>query len=354
MSPPAVAIVGAGILGCMIANEIATRTPGLTSTLLDQDMAGSGATRRSAGLHVPSGGTDRVRRMAGYSQEYYEKLRRNDPALPIHPLGMTVVAAETSAPHLRDVHLAEAALTRTDRVPHPAVVVPPGSGVWTADGCQYADVYALTQAIVRGLRPHTDVREGVRVTGVESGRDGVTLTLGTGETLTVDRVVLAPGPWLDADVWRTLAAPLGIRMKKIVALHIERQPHEDDHAIVFPDEDAFLLPLAHRGHWLFSYTCNEWDVGPEAPVDGLSTEHLAEAHGCLRRYAPALVEHSTSGRVFCDAYSPDREPVVRALDDAGRIVFAGAASGSGYRLAPAIASEAADLLNLSSKVWSQS
>ncbi len=354
MPPPSVAIVGAGILGCMVANEIATRTPGLTSTLLDQDMIGSGATRRSAGLHVPSGGTERVRRMAAYSQEYYDKLLRADPALPIHPLGMTVVAAEASAPRLREVHLAEAALTPVDRVRNPAVVVPPGAGVWTAEGSQYADVYALAQAVVRGLRPHVDVREGVRVTGVEATGDGVALSLGTGETLTAGQVVLAPGPWLASPVWQPLVAPLGIRMKRIVALHVERAPAEDDHVYVFPDEDAFLLPLAERGHWLFSYTCTEWDVGPDAPVDGLSTEHLAAAHDCLRRYAPGLVEHCTSGRVFCDAYSPGREPVVRALDDAGRIVFAGAANGSGYRLAPAIASEAADLLHLSSNVWSHS
>ena len=46
----------------------------------------------------------------------------------------------------------------------------------------------------------------------------------------------------------------------------------------------------------------------------------------------------------CDAYSPEREPQVRALDDARRLIFAGAAGGPGYRLAPAMASEAADLL----------
>jgi glycine/D-amino acid oxidase-like deaminating enzyme len=53
-----------------------------------------------------------------------------------------------------------------------------------------------------------------------------------------------------------------------------------------------------------------------------------------------------SGRVFCDAYGPDTEPLIRALDGTGRIVFSGAANGSGYRLAPAMASEAADLLHL--------
>jgi glycine/D-amino acid oxidase-like deaminating enzyme len=52
--------------------------------------------------------------------------------------------------------------------------------------------------------------------------------------------------------------------------------------------------------------------------------------------------------VFCDAYTPDRTPLVSALDSAGRVVFAGGANGSGYRLAPAIAAETVDLLDLPS------
>jgi len=357
MPPPAVAIVGAGIIGCAVAREIAARDPDAEIVLIDQDLAGSGASRRSAGLHVPGGGTSRVRRMTAHSQAHYERLRQHDPALPIHPVGMTVVAAESSAPRLAETYLDEACLSRTDRVPNAAVTIPAGAGAWTLQGAQYADVHALTQAFARELRPHARVREGLQVTGVETARDGAVVRLGSGETVRADRVVLAPGPWVRRPAWEAFLAPLRLRVKKIAALHVELPPEPGDHVVYFPDEDAFLLPLAHRGHWLFSYTCPEWDVDPDTPADrlhGLSAANLAEAHACLRRYAPALVEHCTSGRVFCDAYSPDREPLVRTLDAAGRIVFAGAANGSGYRLAPAIASEAADLLHLPSMVWSHS
>src|SRR5205823_2373440 len=141
-------------------------------------------------------------------------------------------------------------------------------------------------------------------------------------------------------------APLGARVKKVVALHIDRQPAIADRVVVFQDEDAFLLPLRDRGHWLFSHTCRDWDVDPDAPSAGLSESDLTAALDSLRRWAPALAERCGSGRVFCDAYSGTGEPRVRALDPDGRIVFAGAANGSGYRLAPAIAAEAADLLQL--------
>ncbi len=92
----------------------------------------------------------------------------------------------------------------------------------------------------------------------------ITLSCGTGEQLTADQVVLAPGPWLAAPAWRDLVTPLGVRVKKIVAMHLERPPVPGDEVIIFESEDAFLLPVHHRGHWLFSYACTRWDVDPDA------------------------------------------------------------------------------------------
>jgi D-arginine dehydrogenase len=345
MPAPTIAVVGGGILGCLIAREISTRRPAAAVILLDRDAVGSGASRRSAGLHIPYGATERVRRMAAYSQEYYENLKQTRPALPLLPLGMTIVAAESSALRLEQGYL-EGSLTRVGRVPGGTVTIPPGAGAWNVEGCQHADVGGLAEALARELRPGVSVREGVRVTGIEPTHDGVTVYLGTGGNLTVDQVVLAPGPWLGDPAWSKLVAPLGVRVKKVVALHIEQIPDEHDQVAFFPDEDAFLLPLVQRGHWLMSHTCQEWDVDPDTLHEGVSAADLDQAHECLRRYAPSLVGHCISGRVFCDAYSPHREPVVQTLDPAGRIVFAGAANGSGYRLAPAVAAQAADLLDL--------
>ena len=84
----------------------------------------------------------------------------------------------------------------------------------------------------------------------------------------------------------------------------------------------------------------------DRPLSFAANANLGAARDCLRQYSPSLAAACHSGRVFCDAYSPDGEPVVRALDESGRIVFAGAANGSGYRLAPAIAAQATDLLHL--------
>jgi glycine/D-amino acid oxidase-like deaminating enzyme len=341
-----IAIVGAGIVGCMIARETITRAPKASVVVLDRDAVGSGASRRSAGLHCPRGSTARVRHMTRYSQDYYAKLKESASAFPIHQLAMSVVASAGSAPQLREIYLDSAKLTRTDGVPGDDIRVPEDAEAWSGDGCQYADVYALAQALARELRPRVSLREGVGVEAVDETEKGIALRLSTGETVTAGQIVLAPGPWLAAPAWKELVAPLGARVKKVVALHIEQAIPTDGRVVFFQDEDAFLLPLSNQGYWLYSYTCKEWDVDPDSIANGLSPNNVEEARESLHRYAPMLADRCTSGRVFCDAYSRTGEPLVQVLHSGGRIVFAGATNGAGYRLAPAIASEAADLLQL--------
>jgi glycine/D-amino acid oxidase-like deaminating enzyme len=365
MPQHAVAVIGAGIAGCLIARELAVREPDASITVIDRDAVGAGASRRSAGLHLLRGSTARIRRMSGYSHAYYTDLKLTEPDLPIYPVGVTVVTdggvtdgsratadgqglPEHYLPEARPVPAGPVAGLRRGSLPGPAVSLPAGCRGWHISGSHYTDVYRLTQALAAQLRPRVRFVEGVEVTGLALAGPGAPVTVhgGTGEQFAADTVVLAPGPWLAAPAWRDLVAPLRLRVKKIVALHIERRPGPAEGAVVFDGEDAFLLPVGYRGHWLFSYSCREWDVEPDrlSSGAGLSAGDISAARDCLRRYSPALAGACRGGRVFCDAYSPDREPVVRALDEAGRIVFAGAANGSGYRLAPAVAAQAVDLV----------
>lgn len=342
-----VAVVGAGVVGCLTARAVLDRWADASVVVLDRQVVGSGATQRSAGLHFPRGSSERVRRMAAFSQRYYRQWRQDDPDLPVYETATTVVADERHHDRLRETYLADAGLKRLDRLdgldrlPGGLAGLPEGSGAWQVSGGQYADVRGVTDRLAGALRTEAAFAEGTRVTEVSSSGDDVRLTLSTGGQLRASAAVLAPGPWLADPAWRHWTEPLGLRVKKVVALHVERRPRPGDGVVVFEDEDAFLLPLHHRGHWLFSYTCHQWDVSPDGSAHHLTPRDLAEGHAVLRRYAPEFVPATTSGRVFCDAYSPDRTPVVRPVDAAGRVVFAGAANGSGYRLAPAIAAEAA-------------
>jgi glycine/D-amino acid oxidase-like deaminating enzyme len=342
-----VAVIGAGIVGCLVARAVLERRPGARVAVIDRDAPGTGASLRSVGLHFPRGASEPVRRMAAFSQDFYRDLLAADPGLPIYPVPMVVRSRRTER-DLREVYLPDAELTLLASSPagpdaqagpggHPA----PG---WTGRGAQYADVPALVSVLARDLRARAVLREGVAVTAVEPGPEQVDIVLGTGEQVRAGAVVLAPGPWTQAPAWAKLLAPLDLRIKKIVALHVRRPVAVGDAVVVYQDDDSFLLPVRHRGHWVYSYTSQEWDVDPDELPAGLTPSDLAAGLAALTEHAAGLVPDVVGGRVFCDAYSGDRQPVVRPVDDTGRVVFAGAACGSGYRLAPALATQAVGLL----------
>ncbi|GAB3651897.1 hypothetical protein GCM10028833_23710 [Glycomyces tarimensis] len=329
-----IAVIGGGVIGAVTAYEAAAAFPDAGIAVLERGLLGQGATARSAGVHFPRGASERVRSMTEYSHRYWQRLAA-ELDLPLHPTGATVLASADRADAVRENYLRLGPETARE------TETLSGAREWSLHGCHYADVEGVARAILTELRPRATVWEGVEVTALDAG-DGWLLSLGHGERLRARRVVLAPGPWIAHPAWAGLLAPLGLRVKKIVAAHIDVDPAPGDTLAVFDDEDAFVLPLHHRGHFLFSYTCDDWDVDPDTVERGLAQADLADARAVLERYAPELAPLCRSGRVFCDAYSPVREPVITELRPG--LVFAGAAGGSGYRLAPAIAAETVDAL----------
>lgn len=334
------AIVGGGVIGALVAHEAVAAFPDVTIAVLERGLIGQGASSRSAGVHFPRGATARVRSMTEHSHRVWERLA-TELDLPIREVDATVVATgDADAISTTYLRLGDETAPAD---PARGWAAPPGARAWTLQGCHYADVQGVAGRILARLRDHVTVLEGTEVTKLSSDGEH-RLTLGQGSELLARRVVLAPGPWIAHPAWADLVAPLGLRVKKVVATHLESSPAPDDPLTIFHDEDAFLLPLHGRGHFLFSYTCDRWDVAPDDVDLVLERSDLDDARAVLGLFAPDLVARCNSGRVFCDAYSPRREPVVAELRPG--LVFAGAASGSGYRLAPAIAAETVAALDL--------
>ena len=342
---PEIAVIGGGIIGCSVVRALLDADVPATITLIERDLIGLGASQRSAGFHFPKGRGPHARAMTAYSERIYKALLADDPAMPIWPCEVVAITHTPAEDSLRQ-HFLDPGPIETSR-PHVRLALswPEEAVHWAVPGCHYADVGDLARRLARGFRRSVDILEGTAVVAVSERADGVTLTLGTGRELIADRVVLAPGPWATAPAWAGLTRSLGIRVKRIVAFHLDLPINEQDPALLFPEEDAFLLPLRHLGHWLYSYTCDDWDVEPDSDVLGLDSRHVEAAQAVLRRYAPDLADDLRAGRVFCDAYSPLREPAIAVAGKTGRILFAGAANGSGYRLAPAIASAVVNVLS---------
>ncbi len=338
-----IAIAGAGIIGMMVARQIHAQQPDADLFVIDRDLAGLGASARSVGLHFPLGRAARSRQMTRASQTFYERWRRERPDLPIRDVALNVHAPLGAERRVHEIFVDEAALQRAPSLERGGVPLE-GYGRWCARGAQYADVLALVRTIAGDLRHVLHMREGVALDAISEIAGGVELQLSSGERIVADALILAPGPWALSPVFQPFTVDLGIRTKRIVAFHIDTPPERGAAAELFAEEDAFLLPVPEAGRWLYSYTCLEWDVDPQDPPFGITATHRSAAEAILARYMPHLADGLVNGRVFCDAYSPSGSPIVQPVGESGRIVFAGAANGSGYRLAPAISAEAADLV----------
>ncbi|MBL4542012.1 MAG: FAD-binding oxidoreductase [Rhodobacteraceae bacterium] len=334
-----VIVIGGGIIGLTIAQRLAEN--GFRITVLERDLAGLGASVRSAGLHFPVGRSTRVRSMTRFSQAHYE--HRMGAIDRMRPLPMRVHMSEAAVERILPWFLPEAEMTR---LPGPGGLVAPVSGLtsWAAQGAHHTDVGAYTAHLFQSMPPGVERREGCRVTELRDMAGGVEVGLADGTELHADHAVLAPGPWFGGAEFRPLTAGLGLRVKRIVAFHIDVAPEETDAAEYFVEDDAFLLPLVWARRWLFSYTCEEWDVTPDAVGPGLSAAHRKAASEILSCYVPDWAGSLSAGRVFCDAYSADRKPVIQRLGAHGNVIFAGGANGAGYRLAPSIAEHTATLI----------
>mmetsp|Transcript_18551 Transcript_18551/g.30564 ORF Transcript_18551/g.30564 Transcript_18551/m.30564 type:complete len:351 (+) Transcript_18551:1443-2495(+) len=342
---PNIGIVGAGILGVMTAFQMRKAMPDAKLTLYDRSLRGAGASQWSAGVHFPYGRSPVVRDMTRMSENFYKTAAHFAGSKMIQSLRMQmpVLNAEMQKNFTHPVIDAQidpllAKVTRGG-------INPIGVGV---TGAQYADVHGLVQETAAGLSASVNIREGIAVQSIRERGRQAQVTLSDGTQATHDVLILAPGPWSVSPEVSEWLQHLGLKIKRVVALHLAEPDLTPQTPLAFfPEQDAFLLPRVARHEWLFSYTNMTWEDDPEKVGPTLDRSDLEAGQLVLEEIAPSLVPRCQSGRVFCDTYTPERTPLVVPVGAQGRIIYAGGANGSGYRLAPAMASAA---LNLTSEV----
>jgi glycine/D-amino acid oxidase-like deaminating enzyme len=342
MNTKRIAVVGGGILGVLIAQRLISEHPGAEISLITAGMIGDGASSFSGGIHLPYGKTDRVRAMSVESAAYYAGALQANDRLPI--MSMPFVAAAPC--DVRDrftspLGVPGAADLRAG--PESLCPVPEPFSGWMISDSHVANVRALAEQLAEPLRRRVRVWECCKVLGIDEQDASTSLSLSTGERHVYDMVVIAAGPWVNDEPFGQFTRALKIRTKRVVALHLDWSVSRSV-GYFWPTLDAFIVPLRHRGHWLFSYTCPDWDVSPSTGgCDVVTAEDIRQGRELLQPFltAPAGLK---GGRVFYDGYSLNGEPVVSWVGHHQRIMFAGAANGSGYRLAPAIAAEVSSTL----------
>jgi len=351
-SPVDLAIVGAGIVGLSAAFWARRVHPEWSIVVLERSLVGSGSTQHSAALCTPLVRTSAYGAIAARSLEAYDAMAEvvslaRPRTLPLLLVTSLPQIAALAACVQRSTEALEAA-----RVSGPGL---PGHLMLGADERAFGgftaasrDARRLPDELARHLTGRAGVRcwDGVQVDSVERGDQAFDLQFADGRQLRAARVIAATGPWLRGGPGAELAERAGIRIKKVVALHIEGTPPPDAAMCYLFDHGAFLAPIHHEGRWLLSFTSHDWDVAPEPTRLAVSDADRRGGLALVERYFPSLAAMCSGARVFCDAYTPSGIPLVARVPGPGDFVVAGAASGAGIRLGPGMAVTAVEALVL--------
>lgn len=346
-------IVGGGIVGAWALYLASRRHPNLKILLIERSTIGSGATSHSAGVFVSIGRTELEKSLSARSMTLYSEARAFLGIDGSEVSSYWISALETAAKahaSIMDVSCGASSVPReslSDTL-NCAINVLDGETIQAGGTPVSFDPASVARSLVRYCRhlAHVSCWEGAEVVTAIPGADGIGISLSDGSTVIGDRVIVAVGPWVLRSLGRDVAREHGVRIKRVVAIHIDRPPVPNAPAIFFPDFDAYLMPLLQRNQWLFSFHRKQWDCDPEKVEPYVGPGDLNEANTVLNRLLPGLADHCRGGRAFCDAYAASGEPVVAPHPASRHIVVAGAGAGKGFRLAPGIAEKALAHLSL--------
>ncbi|RSS49935.1 FAD-binding oxidoreductase [Streptomyces sp. WAC07061] len=346
------AVVGAGAVGSLTAYYAVRRDPGRRVAVITHAGRGAGATRLSAGFDTPTGHNPAQRALAARSTALFAELAAALGDAGRAPVDVRWLVARENAAAL-DATMADGGRTRPVTAEQRSLLERTFPGLAHGD----AEVLLASAPMTAGQpqwladrlldevlgRPGNTLLEGFRVTGVRRTDGRLELAAADGSRITADQAVLAPGPWALDGPLAAAARARGARVKKVVAFHVMAPPPPGAPALVLEDADAFLLPHHPGGHWILSITSPDWDRGPDGPL-AIDARDRELARTLLARHVPGFLPHLLGGRVFSDCFTPGHLPVVDTAGD-DDVVMAIGGSGSGYRLAPAMAEDALNLLD---------
>lgn len=356
-------IVGAGILGCALARQLALRTGDARGiTVVDPNPVASQATARAAALMslVRPWRRSHWVPLVQRTLTAIDELRDEGHDVPLHRCGALHVAASDEARAVLADHQATAALHGIDCLVEAPIYFADrlpwldcaafGQGLWFPDEA-FTDPYLLATAYAASAR-----RRGVRFVAtavrLEAERDRVRVRV-DGDSWIPDRVWVAAGAWSNA-----LLAPLGSAAPYA--------PVRSQYWITGPSAlapavmpmvlapDLRLYARLELGAVLFGLRESHGAVADprSLPADlaGFAfdgdngTAALEAGFEALARFAPQLLDlglrHHVSGP---SGYSPDGEFAAGPIAPWTNLMVLGACNGAGIAVSAGLAAFAADL-----------
>jgi glycine oxidase len=339
-------VVGAGVVGCAIAHELASR--GARVRVIDVRGIGLGATRASAGILAPhiEGHIPALHAIAARSLALYDAFVRrvaDDSGQAIEydrsgTLQVALDAADASALCISARTLAELGVEHTLIDAAAARRLEPGvcgevTGGLLVPSHGYIAVGALTRALEAAASRRGAVFSVARALSIEAS-DNSPRVIAAGETIQADAVVVAAGSWSDSLGEQQAGAVKPIR-GQLVQLRLDSPPASR----VIWGSRCYVVPWSD-GTVLVGATSEDVGFDEAATAAGvrLLLESSAELIPALRSAAFEEV------RVGLRPMTRDELPAIGPSSRTRRVFYATGHYRNGVLLAPLTATLIADLV----------
>lgn len=351
-----VIIIGAGIMGCSTAFQLAQR--GLKVAVLEKGNIGAGSTGKSSAIIRQHYSNELTARMALYSLRVFRDFAEQVGG----ECGFTqtgfvaLVAAKDKEGLEANVNLQRRVGIQTELLSPEALreLMP---GVEAADlvaaayepESGYADPYLAVNAYAEAARRlGAKIFRDTEVTGIRFAGGKVAGVDTPKETFDVPIVLNCAGPW-GARVARMAGAEAPINACRIQVAFFRRPAgYEASHPVVadfihatyFRPETGSLTLVG-----LIDPAEADAVVNPDGFSEQVDSEFVLDTgERLVRRYPVMERSQSTGGYASLYAITPDWHPIIdELLPDSGCFICAGF-SGHGFKLGPAVGLLAADML----------
>ena len=346
---PDVIIIGAGVIGCATAWELARR--GVSVRVFDARSIGAGATQASAGVLAPYTEAEEgsplfemsVRSLGMYDRFAQDVAADSGIAIEYRRVGSLEVAIDDeSAERLRQQVLASSSgvLRWLDaesvRAEQPTLAPVRGGVLVPVHG--YVDAPVLTEALAWAAMQHdAQIETGRRVEHVAAGDGHVTVTTAEGAAWTAETLVVAAGSWSSDRAFGAISAAESIYpiRGQLVRLALPGLPLSR----IIWGPDCYIVPRA-KGLVLVGATVE--DVGFDERTTAAGVRDLLEA-AC--ELLPELWRASfVDARVGLRPATASGLPVIERAPAHSNVIYATGHFRNGVLLAPLTAQLVADLV----------
>ena len=208
-----------------------------------------------------------------------------------------------------------------------------------------ADCVRATAKMARSLGG--EIREGSQLAGIDIGDGGVTLRLASGDSVTAERAVIAPGAW-GAKLFPQLGLPLQLTANRQQVVYMEGLGQEFAPG-PFPvylnlDHDFYGFPLDANGLLKTSLHFPGPIIDPEQ-LQTPDPQFEALILDFLSTYIPrAALGRLKMSRMCMYAMTPTEDFILDHFPGTRNVVLGAGFSGHGFKFGPLIGELLADLL----------